>query len=1279
MAIFDIEKDDLLRLSDDQLEELIASLAESDVETCGHSRVSVERSGSINAPDGGIDIHVKVPAPNFNSGFLVRPNTILQSKKSKMSKSAILKEMRKDSTRLTLSHQAKIGGSYIIVSVADDCSPPMKNERIEAMRVAVASDPNKNNIHLDFFDRSKLVQWLRQHPFVMLSVKGMLGQSCSGWQPYGSWSEPPSGSMDTLILAPGVSVRLPTDRGQKLPIEDAIEPMRELIRYSSKTIRITGLSGVGKTRIVQALFDETVGANALDRTTAVYVDTGAEPDPSASAMLDTLIAKNCRAIMVLDNCPSNLHSLLASRVSAASGDVSLITVEYDIRDDKPQATEVIHIEADGPEVAEELLLRRFSTIGQANVRKIAEFANGNAKVALAIAERVPQGESLATLSDEDLFERLFEQRKERDGDLRKQAEVLSLVYSFSIDPDVTPNELEVLGSISGHTEDQLFCSVNTLMDRHIVQKRSLWRAILPHAVANRLAVSALRSVRVAKLRATFEAPGRHRLLMSFAHRLGLMHDHPVAREIVEAWLQPGGLLGQISNLDENGSRILEYIGPVAPEALLDRIEAEFTAPDIQGTQPLYNPSRTTIINLLCSLAFEFHAFDRCIRLLISVADHENKNIHDAVRAKISRFFQPYLSGSHASLRQRLAILDECLGSEQACRRFLGIALLSTALADRHSLTSTGLNEFGARSRDYGYQPNPDQLVEWCRAFVDVAVRIASSNDPDLRGRARQVLADKFSGLWGQEAMRENLVAAAKQINNHQPWVEGWRAVQIAINFDYTRRKDKQELETQSQSLTDLAKELRPRDLVTSIQTYILSNGYEYLAMASDFDLDNTGTYHNTEERLFAKASKLGEDFAASTYQLNDLGPELFASGCMPNGESFGRGLAKGAHDLRMGWRNLLRCLDQSSGPSENFSVVAGFIDEVASSDSELSREFLDECAAHPKLRQDLVGLHPRNDFSEADLDRCMARLDDDEVPARMFRPIFWKDDYAHLPFERLIDLATRILTKPDGSDVLLEALSTKLDGRDTSQDALGQEFRRLGLKAATQSLRDGHSDLWMAKGAYMNKVICAALRFDGNEMEKEQWLNTIISFVDESFIHWFEEAIKTTAGFMPDAFLNCVFQGDEEQQTRRSFFIHHDWVLRCPLSKIKLGDLIDWCQKRTKAGDWGIVASGIQLWENNEDQEGTSIGSLAIGFLEAAPDPGIVLQTYADRVTPPSWSGSLANIMQPRADAIMKLTQHERTDVAIAAKMVSERLGRKIEQEWQHEQRRDKTREQRFE
>ena len=84
MAIFEIEKDDLLRLSDSQLEELVARLAEAEVASVGHSPARVHWSGSITAPDEGIDIQVDVPVERLDTGYLARSNTIFQTKKHTM-------------------------------------------------------------------------------------------------------------------------------------------------------------------------------------------------------------------------------------------------------------------------------------------------------------------------------------------------------------------------------------------------------------------------------------------------------------------------------------------------------------------------------------------------------------------------------------------------------------------------------------------------------------------------------------------------------------------------------------------------------------------------------------------------------------------------------------------------------------------------------------------------------------------------------------------------------------------------------------------------------------------------------------------------------------------------------------------------------------------------------------------------------------------------------------------------------------------------------------------
>ncbi|HED2338277.1 TPA: hypothetical protein R4Y05_003977 [Serratia liquefaciens] len=1283
MAIFDIEKDELLRLSDTQLEELIARLAEAEVAIHGHSPACVNWSGSITAPDGGIDIHVQIPVDQLKAGFLVRPDTVFQAKKHKMPKAAIEKEMGTGQTLSPIiSEQARKQGSYIIVSLGDDCSPSGKADRLNAMRDAVKDDPNKSTLHLDFYDRSKLIQWLRQYPSVMLWVKGKLGQGYSGWQPYGAWSNPPQGVADTLISVPGVTITLPSGKGQKLKIDEAISPMRALIRSTNKAVRITGLSGVGKTRIVQALFDETVGTDALDRTVAIYVDTGAEPIPSATAMLDKLIAEGRRAIMILDNCPSELHASLASKVSAEGKEVSLITIEYDIKDDKPQTTEVIHIETDGPEVAEQLLIRRFPSIGQNNARRIAEFADGNARVALAIAERGEEGESLALLSDAQLFNRLFEQRNNPDSNLREQAEILSLVYSFSVSStDAASDELEILGALFGYPKIQLFKAVTKLMERHVVQKRSHWRAILPHAIANKLAASALNSIPVDQLRATFEAPDCERLLMSFSHRLGLLHDHPVAKEIVEAWLQPEGMLGRIAELNDISSRILGYIGPVAPEALLNRIEAVLSSSDFKGMEPGYNPQRRSVLRLLQLLAYEPNAFERCARLIIRMADDEaDNNDMDSARNIAPRFFQAYLSGTHASLSQRIDLMNECIASDMVARRSLGFKMLSTAL-DGPPWSGFGGNEFGARPRDYGYEPDYDQLIEWRSAFIDVVVLLGTSGDPELEGSARSILANEFRGIWFQEAMRDKLVDAARALNAFSPWGEGWKAVRSTIYFDYTKRSDGDDVEQLPDNLAALEKELEPIALIPTIKTYVLSTNYDYWALDADFDHEDSDKYTAAGKRLEAKALQLGQDFALSNHVLEELGADLFSIGGMPYRAVFGRGLARGAHDLRVGWQRLVERIENQPDVNKDFGVLGGFIEEVDSVDPALAQEFLDKCVQHPELRQVLVGLHPWGKFTVNDLDRCIKHLDDPDISPFMYESILWREQYANLPRIRVLKLAEQLLSKASGDNVILHALSMRLHGKDKSADTLGADFRLIGLAAAIQRIQNSDRDQGGTIDYRMEQVIDAALRFDGNEARKIEWLDTIFSVIDEhyGYVSGFHKTIATTAASMPEAFLNRIFEGTEEQRQRRQFFINRGGLRTYPLAKINTSVLIAWCHARNDPFVWPVVAGGVNLWSKSGEQSALTIHETAIELLEASPEPLTVLESFAERITPSSWTGSLANIMQARSSAIGALSKHERPDIAEAAKTVCEKMSQWVERQKEREQREDSEREQRFE
>jgi len=277
---------DILLLDDEDLRTLVGRLCEAEVGARCLPVSSVTRGGNQDAVDGGIDVRVALPADTPIRGFVPRPSTGFQVKKPDMPRSEIIKEMRPTGTiRPAIKDLADKHGAYVIVSSTGSTSDTALQDRRSAMVEAVNDVENRESLILDFYDRGRLATWVRCHPGLIPWVRAAVGKAIPGWRSYGAWAYAPEGERGEYLVDDKLRIQTgKKESGDGFSALEGIRQLRDLLREPGNVVRLVGLSGVGKTRLVQALFDARVGERSLDPSLAVYTNMADGPDPQPTGL-----------------------------------------------------------------------------------------------------------------------------------------------------------------------------------------------------------------------------------------------------------------------------------------------------------------------------------------------------------------------------------------------------------------------------------------------------------------------------------------------------------------------------------------------------------------------------------------------------------------------------------------------------------------------------------------------------------------------------------------------------------------------------------------------------------------------------------------------------------------------------------------------------------------------------------------------------------------------------------------------------------------------------------
>lgn len=1212
-SLFEITKEDIKELDDTQLEELIRRLCEADVVSAGESTKCVSYGGKSGEPDGGLDIVVTMRNDPPQSIFISRKTTGIQVKKTNMTPSKIESEMSVHiGSGKLINCLAEQSGAYIIVSSGSSCTPQKLKERKEKMVSLVSDVPGRENLDLDYFDLEKITQWVNTYPGIVAWVKLAIGKPQNDWYPYSNWSNP--GTPGGYILDGKLRLfEYPRRTDQKETVEAGIRSIRAKLSLPGSSVRLIGLSGVGKTRLVQALFEPDVGEQSLPQDWALYTENN-HPIPLPEEMAQSLTNK--RIVLIIDNCSRNVHKKLTRSIK--NSQISLLTIDYDIQDDSPQETDVFVLEPASKNMLVKLLKRTNPDVDTNIVDRIASLSDGNSRIALALVQAFRKSEDFGTLLDEEIFERLFWQNNGNNEVIYETAKACSLVYSFDTsDPESDESEIQLLAKLADQTYEKFHSNLEAIRKKGLLQSRGQWSALLPQALANRIASNALPSYTDSKILEVFVGSRADRLQSSFCHRLSFLHSNQSAKRISIQLLSPQGELGQKGmQLNAADRKKIYYLLSVDFSNSLNYLDRLVNLIKENPIKEVSTENATWIVHSLFVLAYFPENFEKALSLIenLLLIKIFPKKIELEVSKQINRLFWPLVSGTMTPPAQKHEHISGLLQSIDPELNNLGVQFLNAAFQTENFFVS-GPTEFGARPLTLGYKfKSEDEIKEWYKSLINI-LSTTFRNQPILKTELLSIIEKNFRRLWKLGYVSDELSNFVKLVRNEQSWVEIWAEIEIILKSEYTKKnKDLWE------KLEDLETLTRPDSVAEEVRIYLRRpDAFIFSTSASAGDASRALQGIVYEEKM----KEFGEKISKELDVLDEIGPDLFVNeyyGVIKLVES----ITRNSQDILLLWQKLLNNYRRANNGGSQRTFIS-FFKTLWEVNPNLADSLVNEVSKNPDLSEifpSILILKPNIDSDISRLRKSLKSRKSSPYSLREIAKLQIGDQISEIKFCELLDI---LLETREGYNIAISSLGEKFrEYQNKSKQIpplLLEKGRDFLFKANSPGLIDWRDPL---VDVYLSTILAST---PGSYLPNDR----IVKFLQELFPEDLEKAFsgnyhpeinKELAKRYPIEFLDSIFERIGQIDPRKNnFLINNLDSVGVIIQNVSLDTIITWMKTNlvTRAQ---FLSRYVQLVDEDRQNGMMRWTEFGYKFLSQTFDIPTVLDNIMLRMLPRSWFGN---------------------------------------------------------
>lgn len=694
-------------------------------------------------------------------------------------------------------------------------------------------------------------------------------------------------------------------------------------------LRIAGLSGIGKTRLVYECFNpNNSGVDAQFVNKVLYYDLNDTTNHENIFLKITKLSEIPKhKIIILDNCDEILHERFQKIILRRNSKLSLITISYNpITSELKRGSDIFVFDLK-PEffepIIEKLLFKYFPSELDKDIReKIKIFAKGHTQIASILAQaKIKDGANWKpVITKKEIINKLIE----IDIDVTNYKEVLKVISLF----DKIGYELEKSNEVDFLIASDYFLkhkipSINIknfkevaskYFKRGIIEKPGRYITVRSKPLALSLALEWWENFDGDPKEFIDSFEGNDELLISLANQLKFLDFAESAQNIIQVLITDKGFFSKAEVLNsELGSRLFRSFVEVNPMASLDGFEKTI---NLLSKEDLldYRKGRRNTIWALEKLCFRKETFIKASKLLLKFAIAENEAISNNATGQFLQLFQIYLPGTVANLDERKELLRFIIDKNDDEYLEFGIKGLFRSIQTGNFTRFGGGDKQGFGTVLIDHRPEWNDVIKHIEFCLEQLYTIATIRN-EFEDLILEGLINSTRSFYHARIGNMLLPYLQKIMNRNDSFNNSIRK-QLLLTIKYHKfeidQTDVNELTRIIESITDESLTDKYKNCVIELIFDDINEEIDYIEVAKE------------------KCKILAKDFIDSGENLEDYF-ELFYTGLQHNAFYFGAALGnllleKGTIDEFL--NQSIKKIEKINSENLNLTLLAGVISVV---------------------------------------------------------------------------------------------------------------------------------------------------------------------------------------------------------------------------------------------------------------------------------------------------------------------------------------------------------------